>query len=45
MRALGERVPAGAAALVLGAGDIDLYKDELVRALGARSSTSRSSLR
>lgn len=39
------RVPAGSAALVFGAGDIDLYKDELVQALLARSSTPRSSQR
>ncbi|MBI5364096.1 MAG: UDP-N-acetylmuramate--L-alanine ligase [Planctomycetes bacterium] len=45
VQALAERAQAGVAALVLGAGDIDLYKDELVKALGARRPLSRPTLR
>ena len=45
VHALVERAPAGSAALVLGAGDIDLYKDELLQALQGRLAATRSSRR
>jgi UDP-N-acetylmuramate--alanine ligase len=45
VRALADKAPAGSAALILGAGDIDLYKDELARALTERRAASRTTTR
>jgi len=42
---LAEKAAAGSAALVLGAGDIDMHKDELIAALAARLAATRSTQR
>ncbi|MDZ4772075.1 MAG: Mur ligase family protein [Planctomycetota bacterium] len=40
-----ERLPAGGAALVLGAGDIDMYKNDLLEELALRGPAARGSIR
>jgi UDP-N-acetylmuramate--alanine ligase len=40
-----ERLPAGGAALVLGAGDIDLYKNDLIEELALRGPAARGPVR
>ncbi len=45
VKKLCERLPGGSAALILGAGDIDLYKDELLEKLAVRSPGARGPLR
>lgn len=41
VKKLCERLPAGSAALILGAGDIDLVKDELLEELAVRGAAAR----
>lgn len=45
MKRLAERLPSGGAALILGAGDIDLAKDDLIEELALRGSPERVSRR
>jgi hypothetical protein len=45
VKKLCERLPGGSAALILGAGDIDLHKDELLEKLAVRSPGARGPLR
>jgi hypothetical protein len=45
VKKLCERLPGGSAALILGAGDIDLCKDELLEKLAVRSPGARGPLR
>jgi UDP-N-acetylmuramate--alanine ligase len=45
VKKLCERLPGASAALILGAGDIDLYKDDLLEELALRGPGARGSLR
>ncbi len=45
VKKLCERLPGGSATLILGAGDIDLYKDELLEKLALRSPGARGPVR
>lgn len=45
MKRLAERLPSGGAALILGAGDIDLAKDDLIEELALRGSPERAARR
>ncbi len=45
MKKLAERLPSGSAALILGAGDIDLAKDDLLEELALRSAPQRGARR
>jgi UDP-N-acetylmuramate--alanine ligase len=45
MKRLAERLPSGGAALILGAGDIDLAKDDLIEELALRGSAQRAARR
>ena len=45
LKKLAERLPSGSAALILGAGDIDLAKDDLLEELALRGRAQRGARR